>query len=160
MAFKPKPQKTYTVAQAQQLLEQYCAYQDRCHKEVEAKLNSLNLIPEAKEQIIIHLIQQGFLNEERFARSFARGKFRIKKWGKLKITNALKQRGINSYLINKALTEIDESEYIDTLDTLVTKKLESLNETSVPKKKKKLIDFLKYRGWESHLIYDKINEVF
>ena len=80
-----KNDKSYTVDEATKLLENYCAYQERCHKEVEQKLYDLNMIPEAKEKIIIHLLQHNFLNEERFAKAFVRGKFSIKNWGKQRI---------------------------------------------------------------------------
>lgn len=151
---------TYTVNEALSKLEHYCSYQDRCHKEVEQKLSDMNMIPEAKEQIIMHLLQHNFLNEERFAKSFARGKFRIKKWGKQRIIRELKYRGISKYNIDSALGEINEADYLNTFDELAENKFNSLKETNKLKKKKKLLDYLQYRGWESHLIYDKLNELF
>lgn len=149
-----------TVAEAQRKLEQYCSYQDRCHKEVEEKLASLSLIPEAKEKIIVHLIQQNYLNEERFAKSFARGKFRIKKWGRQRIIRELKFRKISEYLIKMALQEISETEYVQTFHELAEKKFDMIRESNVQKKKKKLINYLMYRGWESTLIYEKIHDLF
>ena len=92
-------EKFYSVQEATKKLESYCAYQDRCHKEVESKLRAMGMIPEAKDQIIGHLIKENYLNEERFSKSFARGKFRIKKWGKNRIVNELKQRQITKYNI-------------------------------------------------------------
>ena len=97
--------KTYTVKEATIKLMQFCAYRDRTHNEVEEKLKSMNMIPEAQEQIIMHLMQENFLNEERFAKSFARGKFRIKKWGKCRIINELKIRGISPRNIQTGLKE-------------------------------------------------------
>jgi regulatory protein len=94
--------KSYTVDEAQQKLEHYCAYQERCHKEVEEKLKSMHMIPAAIDQIIGKLITDNYLNETRFAQSFARGKFRIKKWGKVRILNQLKFRGISAWNIKKS----------------------------------------------------------
>ncbi len=90
-----------TVAEAQQKLEHYCAYQERCHQEVVNKLQELGMIPAAIDAIISSLIQNNYLNEMRFAQSFARGKFRIKKWGKNRILRELKLRNISNYNIKK-----------------------------------------------------------
>ena len=118
------------------------------------------MIPEAIDQIITQLIQENYLNEERFAKSYARGKFNIKKWGRNRITNELKQRNITQYNINLALKEIDDGVYLETLDALANKRLEAIKETNVQKRKRKLADYLLYRGWESHLVYGKIQELF
>ena len=152
--------KTYTVDEALKKLENYCAYQDRCHKEVQDKLKEMRMIPQAIDHIIYQLIQDKFLDEERFARSFARGKFRTKKWGKTRIVRELKLREITKYNINLALTEIEETEYLKTFEKLVKKRLKQLKtEKNLYKKKNKLMTYLQYRGWESHLIYEKINEL-
>ncbi|RZS99577.1 regulatory protein RecX [Aquimarina brevivitae] len=148
-----------TLAEATRKLEYYCAYQDRCHKEVEAKLNTYNLIPEAKDKILLHLMEHNFLNEERFAKSFARGKFKTKHWGKNRIVRELKFRNISSFLIKIALQEIPEEDYLQSLHTLASKKLAQITESNIFKKKKKLADYLLYRGWETQLVYDKINEL-
>lgn len=149
-----KHKTAYTLTEATRKLESYCAYQDRCHKEVVAKLREMGMIPLAIDEIIGHLIQERFLNEERFARSFARGKFNIKKWGKNRIVNELKQRGITKYNINLALKELEEFDYLETLEQLAEKRVAQLTETNVFKKRKKLADYLLYRGWESHLVYE------
>ena len=151
--------KAHSLAEATKKLESYCAYQDRCHKEVISKLKQLGMIPIAIDQIVTQLIQENYLNEERFAKSFARGKFNIKKWGKKRITTELKIRDISKYNIKTALKEIDETEYIDTLDRLAKKRLGQLKETNKLKKRKKLADYLLYRGWESHLVYEKMKEL-
>lgn len=151
--------KNYTLDDATKKLEYYCAYQDRCHKEVTRKLKDMNMIPEAIDHIIGHLIQEKYLNEERFAKSFARGKFNIKKWGKNRIVNELKFRDISAYNIKSALKEIDQNDYITTLNRLATKRVSEIRETNIQKRKKKLADYLLYRGWESHLVYEKINEL-
>ena len=150
---------TFTLTEATKKLESYCAYQERCHKDVVTKLKEIRMIPEAIDQIVVHLIKENYLNEERFSKSFARGKFRIKKWGKNRITNELKQRGITKYNIKSALMEIDNATYLNTLDVLAEKRLEALKETNVQKRKRKLADYLLYRGWESHLVYGKVKEL-
>lgn len=151
--------KVFTVEEIKHKLEQYCVYQDRCHKEVEQKMREYNLIPEAKEMILLSLMQNNFLNEERFAKSFARGKFRIKKWGKQRIVNELKFKDISAYNIKTALKEIDGEEYLQTIYNITEKRNESINETNPYKRKKKLIDFLLRKGYENELIYKTVNEV-
>lgn len=148
-----------SVEEIKRKLESFCVYQDRCHKEVEKKISEYNLIPEAKDIILLHLLQENFLNEERFSKSFARGKFRIKKWGKQRITRELKMRDISVYNIKTALKEIDEEEYIATLYGLVEKKNKLITETNVFKRRKKIADYLLYRGYESNLIYEAINTI-
>jgi len=154
-----EPQKSYTVKEATIKLMQFCAYRDRSHKEVEEKLRKMNMIPAAQEQIIIQLMQDDFLNEERFARSFVRGKFRIKKWGKIKIKQELKFREISAPIIKNALTEIDQQKYTSTLYELAEKKLRLLKEPDNFKKKRKLADFLLRKGYESNLVYEATNEL-
>ncbi|WP_430968380.1 regulatory protein RecX [Spongiimicrobium sp. 2-473A-2-J] len=151
--------KSYTVAEATNRIEHYCAYQERCHKEVTTKLRDMGMIPEAIDLIMAHLIQQNYLNEERFAKSFARGKFSIKKWGKNRIVRELKLRNISKYNINSALCEINEGAYLETLDTLAKKRLASLSDKDWAKRRKKLADYLLYRGWETDLVYEKLNEL-
>ncbi|MBZ9631089.1 RecX family transcriptional regulator [Salegentibacter sp. LM13S] len=138
---------------------QFCAYRDRSHKEVEEKLREMNMIPAAQEQIIMELMQENFLNEERFARSFVRGKFRIKKWGKIKIEQELKFREISAPIIKIALTEIDQQKYIATLYELAEKRLRLLKEPNKFKKKRKLADFLLRKGYESSFVYETTNEL-
>ncbi|MBW1298201.1 regulatory protein RecX [Aquimarina litoralis] len=154
-----KAPESITVTEAIKKMEHYCAYQDRCHKDVSEKLTTMKLIPEAKEKIILHLLEHNFLNEERFAKSFARGKFRIKKWGKQRIVRELKFRHISEYCIKKALQEIPENEYMKTFHEIAEKKFESINVTDSYKKRKKLIDYLLYRGWENQLVFDKVAEL-
>ena len=130
--------KTYTLTEAKLKLEQYCIYQDRCHKEVISKLKEMHMIPLAIDDIISHLIEHNFLNEERFAKSFARGKFNIKHWGRNKIIRELKFREISSYNIKTALQEFSEEDYYTKLDYISLKKLDTLKETDKYKKRKKL----------------------
>ena len=154
-----KHRNSFTLEEATKKLEGYCAYQERCHKEVVNKLRDMLMIPEAIDQIVVHLIESNYLNEERFAQSFARGKFKIKKWGRKRITAELKQRGISKFNINTALREIDNVAYLETFDALAEKRLAQLTEPNKQKRRKKLADYLLYRGWESHLVYDKIREL-
>lgn len=151
--------KTYTVDEAQKKLEHYCAYQERCHKEVTQKLYDMKMIPEARDKIIVHLLQHNYLNEERFAQAFVRGKFRIKKWGKQRIRLELKRRDISKTIITIALKEISDVDYYSTFHALAEKKVALIRDTNSQKKRKKLADYLFYRGWESHLVYDKIREL-
>jgi len=137
----------------------YCSYQDRCHKDVVLKLKDFNIDNKGKNEIISNLIKENYLNESRFCKSFARGKFRIKNWGRIKIKNELKLRDISSYNISLALKEIDDKDYIEKLDSIFKKKLSSLGNINVNIKRKKIFSFLKYRGWENNLIFDKINEI-
>ena len=113
----------FTVDEIEFKLKQYCSYQDRCHNEVEKKLKSFDVISEVKEQIIFNLINENYLNETRFCKSFVRGKFKIKNWGKRKITIELKSRKISSYNINEGLKEINEIDYLNKLENLFNKKL-------------------------------------
>ncbi len=154
-----KKSTSYTLTEATKKIESYCAYQERCHKEVTQKLRDMGMIPEAIDHILGHLIQQNFLNEERFSQSFARGKFKIKKWGRNRIVNELKFRDVSAYNIKTALEEIDAGEYEDALHSLASKRLQSLTEKDSQKRRKKLADYLLYRGWESHLVYAKIKEL-
>lgn len=151
--------QTYTLSEAKKKLEHYCAYQERCHKEVLQKLKDMNMIPEVIDVVIGHLLEHNFLNEERFAKNYILGKFKIKKWGKRRLTLALKQKDISKYNINLAMKIIGDDEYIDTFNALAVKKLNAICETNLLKKKKKLADYLLYRGWEPNLVYDKVNEL-
>lgn len=151
--------KTYSVDMALSKLQKYCSYQDRCHKEVSQKLKEMRMIPEASEKIIAALIDGNYLNEERFAMAFVRGKFKIKKWGKRRLKSELKQRNISNYLLCKSLKQIKDEEYNATFEALANRKAASLNGT-LTIKKKKLADYLLYRGWESHKVYDKVNKLF
>ncbi|GGH36848.1 recombinase RecX [Mangrovimonas yunxiaonensis] len=150
---------TYTVEEALSALQKYCAYQERCHKEVRDKLWGMHMIPQAIDVIVSQLIADNFLNETRFAKAFVQGKFRIKKWGKQRLKNELKQRDISTYNINIALKQIDDLEYYDTLNSLAQKRFLAIKEPNVWKKRKKLADYLLYRGWESHLVYEKVKEL-
>ena len=149
--------KPYTLKEATKVLEHYCAYQERCHKEVKEKLQNMHMIPEVIDTIMVHLIEHNFLNEERFAKAFVSGKFRIKKWGKHRLTQELKRKEISPVIIRKSLAEIDESVYLETFNDLAQKRVETIKETNKLKKRKKFVNYFLYRGWESHLVYEKAN---
>jgi regulatory protein len=152
--------KSYSLEQALSRLQRYCTYQDRCHIEVERKLTEMRMIPQAKEQIIMSLIEDDYLNEERFALAFVKGKFRIKKWGRIRLKAELKKRKISKYLIKSALEQISEKDYLFTFEELANRKANSIKADSILLKKKKLADFLIYRGWESSLVNNKVNQLF
>ena len=151
--------KTYTVKEATRKLEHYCAYQERCHQEVRQKLEGMYMIPEAIDVIMVHLIEHDFLNEERFAKTYVRGKFKYKAWGRRRLTFELKKKDVSKVNINQALREIGEAEYIEFFDALAEKKTNSITESNIYKKRKKFIDYFLYRGWESHLVYEKAHEL-
>ena len=120
----------------------------------------MRMIPEATDQIIHHLLQHNFLNETRFSQAFARGKFRTKKWGKIRIVRELKFREISKYNITIALKEITESDYYETFDLLAEKRISQITaEENLQRKRKKLADYLLYRGWESNLVWEKVSEL-
>lgn len=156
---EPQSNKTYTINEAQGKLEHYCAYQERCHKEVVEKLWDMKMIPQAIDSIIVHLIENNYLNEERFACSFARGKHRIKFWGKIRIVNELKSRNISQYNINTALKEISTQEYATTFHLVSERHWNSIAEQNPLKKRKKFCDFLLRKGFESNLIYEKLKDL-
>ena len=151
-----KNSRSYTVQEAIKKLERYCIYQERCYKDVISRLKAMNMIPVAIDTIVLHLVHNDYLNEERYAKSFARGKFSIKKWGRQRIIRALKAKEISNYNINKALGEIDEEAYRAAFNALVKKRLSQIKEKDPLKKKKKLATYLLYRGWESEMVYDML----
>lgn len=142
-----------------QKLEYYCSYQERCHVEVLEKLRGFAISNHEKDLIIVHLITQNFLNEERFASIFAISKFHQKKWGKIRIKNELKARKISDFLITKAIKEIPLEEYEATFHTLAEKQWESSVEKNSLKKRKKFCDYLLRKGWESQSVYEKVKEL-
>ena len=151
--------KSFTVDELQSKMEHYCVYQDRCHQEIERKMKEYQMIPEAKEKILLHLLRHDFLNEERFSKSFARGKFRIKNWGKQRIIRELKIKNISSYNIKTALKEIDEELYVKTIEKIAISKNNTIKESNLFKKKKKIYDYLYRKGYESSLILETISKL-
>ena len=151
--------KSFTIQEIQSKMEHYCSYQERCYKDVDNKLNSFSLIPEAREKILTYLIENNFINEERFAKSFARGKHNYKNWGKNRIIQELKFRDISQRIIQSALAELSEDDYLENFNTLAKKHWQSIKERKGPKKSKKFVDFLLRKGFESNLIFEKLNDL-
>jgi regulatory protein len=132
----------------------YCAYQDRCQQEVRNKLYDIGAPHESIESIITDLISDNFLNEERFATSYARGKFYYKDWGRRRITMELKRKKVSSYCIKKGMLEIQEEDYLSTLKKLITKKSKQYGKSSSLTTQSKVANFLYNKGYESNLIWE------
>ena len=145
---------------AKESIYHYCNYQPRSHQEARNKLYELGCKTPEVEELISELIQDGVLNEEAYARSIARGKFRMKQWGRVKIMQQLKFQKVSDYCIKKAMTEIDADEYYETLKKLAGKKwVELKSEKLQPIKKKKAFNYLAQKGYESSLINEALNEI-
>ena len=151
--------KSYTLAQAQKKLEYYCAYQERCHKEVIAKLKTLGMIPSVIDKIISELIKANYLNETRFTQSFVRGKFRIKKWGKNRILQELKVRDISSFNIKLGMKEISDDNYQKTFYELFEKRRREVKQLTKSEQKKKIFSYMSYRGWENSKVYEALRDL-
>lgn len=130
----------------------YCVYQDRCHQEVEQKMRDFLLVPEAKEEILLYLMRENYLNEERFTRSYIRGKFYMKGWGKNKIRNHLKFKGVPEKLINASFDEIEEEDYVETLKKGYEKYYHQLTDAQPYQRKSKTIKYLLSKGFEYEVI--------
>jgi regulatory protein len=153
-------QKKYlTKEQALQKLRQYCAYQERSHYEAEQKLWDLGIRRADHGEIISTLIEEDYLNEERFAKQFAGGKFRMNHWGRKKIYYALKEKKVSDYNIKKAMGDLDEDAYRKTLEDLAEKKYELLEMETEPVRKRKIMDYLLQKGFESELISSVIKQI-
>lgn len=149
-----------TREQALQKLKHYCGYQERCHVEVKEKLYSFGLWKKDVELVVSQLIEENYLNEERFAQLFAGGKFRMKQWGRIKIKYELKQRKVSDYCIKKGLKEINEDDYIKALGKLAAAKWRTLKgEKNIFVKKSKTMNYLLQKGYESSLINDILSDL-
>lgn len=149
--------KSYTFEEIKQKLVNYCVYQDRCHAEVEQKMRDYLLIPEAKDEIFLYLIKENYLNEERFTRSYIRGKFYIKHWGKNKIKMNLKMKGITEKLIVNCMDEIDDSDYEKTIVRLYQNYFLTQKGLKDYQKKSKTIRHLLSKGYEYDVVLDLMN---
>jgi regulatory protein len=151
--------KRLTSEQALQRAKLYCAFQERCHAETKEKLYSFGLFNNDVDRIISQLIEEDYLNEERFAAAYARGKFRMKNWGRVKIRYGLKQKKVSEYCIKKAIKQIQEDEYIEVLAKLTEEKLKELkHEKNDLIRRKKVLDYLLQKGYERDLIFAFIKE--
>jgi len=150
--------KVYTVKEATERIQSYCAIQDRCQWDVERKMKEWGISDEIIENIVTDLILEKFVDEQRFSESFCRGKFRIKKWGKVKIENELKIKKISNNCIDKGLLQIEKKEYMKVLKDLYLKKRDSLKDTNQFIRKGKIVKHLQQKGFESKLIWELINK--
>ncbi len=148
--------KTLTPQQAREKIEKYCAYQERAHSEVRNKLYTYGLYRSEVDEILSDLVTDGFLNEERFAKAFAGGKFRMKKWGRVRIVHALEGKGVSSNCIRIALKEIDDNDYIDTLRTLLREKQQAVAAENVFVLRDKLSKFAIQKGYEADIVWTEI----
>lgn len=149
--------KKYSYKEALLKIGNFCAYQERCHKEVRSKLYTYGLSKTEVEEIIYDLIQNNFVNEERFAKAFVRGKFLYKKWGRVRIKRELLLRDISTYCINKGLQEIEDLQYQSTLDALINKKSAEYSGLSDYDLKGKVAKFCIGKGFESDLVWKSLN---
>ena len=150
-------QKSYTFSEIKQKIANYCVYQDRSHQEVEQKLKEFLLIPEAKEEILLFLIAENYINEERFTRSYIRGKFYIKSWGKKKIANQLKMKGITEKLIRKCMDEINEQDYKAKILEIYRDYYDKLPSAASYQKRSKTITYLIGKGYEYEDILEMLD---
>jgi regulatory protein len=149
--------KTFSFSEIYLKASSFCAYQERTQNEVRHKLYELGVNKDVIEEIISDLIVENFINEERFAKAFAGGKFRIKKWGKNKIRQALKEKGLSLYCIKKGLQEIENEDYEKTLRSLVEKRMLEEKEKNIFKKKDKISKFLIRKGYEPEFVWEMLN---
>lgn len=156
--YSDKKKQFWSKEEAVLNIQKYCAFQERCHKEVRYKLIEHAIYGDLLEEIISDLISNNFLDEERFARTFARGKFRMKQWGRNKIKQELKIRDVSAYSIKAAMTEIDGDEYISVLSHLIAKKERTTVFKNQFDKKKKLTDYALSKGYEYELIAEIIGK--
>ncbi len=150
--------KIITHIEALEKARSYCAYQERCQQEVITKLKSFKLNADEMDYVLLLLIQGNYLNEERFARTYSSGKFRMKKWGKRKIKYQLKGKGLTDKCIELGLSEIDPEEYYTALEKLIDLKWEQSKEKIPYKKRSKISTYLYGRGFESNLINEILDE--
>ena len=139
-------------------MRSYCMYQERCIQEVKKKLTHLQVIPKTKLKIINHLINDDYLNEVRFTKSFIQGKLRIKKWGRIKLNYELRVRGVKKFIIDDEINKISKEDYLDYFNEFSNNKIKILK-GSKDHKKRSFINYFTYRGWENNLIYEKLNEI-
>jgi regulatory protein len=154
-----KKQKKLTIKEAYLKAAAYCAYQERTQQHVRDKLFSYGLHSDEVEESISKLITDNFINEERYAKAYAGGKFRIKKWGKLKIKASLKFEGLSDYCIKKGLLEIPQSDYETTIKKIITERSKKETEKNSLKRKFKIATYLISRGYENDLVWDQLNSL-
>ena len=139
-------------------IQSYCLYQDRCIKEVKNKLYSFKVSSQLVENIVEYLIDNDYLNEERYTKMFIQGKLRIKKWGRIKLKYELRLKGVDIKIINEHINQINEEDYIEYFNEFSTNKIKFLKGT-LDQKKRSFINYFTYRGWENDLIYQKLRDI-
>ena len=139
-------------------IQSYCLYQDRCIKEVKNKLYSFKVSSQLVENIVEYLIDNDYLNEERYTKMFIQGKLRIKKWGRIKLKYELRSKGIDIKIINEHINQINEEDYIEYFNEFSTNKIKFLKGSN-DQKKRSFINYFTYRGWENNLIYEKLKDL-
>lgn len=157
---KPTKEHKLSFDDALHRVRHYCAKQERSHQQVRDKLYHYGLYPDQVERGISLLIQENFLNEQRFAEAFFRGKFNQKQWGRIKIKQAISKHQISEYCLKKGLATIDEDDYLETLAQLAEKKWSKIKEKNPYIKRKKLANYLIQKGYESYLVWEEINTNF
>lgn len=145
---------SYTFEEIKQKMMHYCAYQDRSHQEVEQKMRDFFLIPEAREELLLFLMTENYLNEERFTRSYIRGKFYIKQWGRVKIKNQLKFKGVPDKLINQCLDEIDLEDYLSVIQDLYHRYYNKQRTPNLWQRRMKTVKYLMSRGFEYEIVME------
>lgn len=151
-----QPKKQYSIKEAREKIRAFCAYRERSQYEVKERLYEYGLYTDAVNEEISDLIQENFLNEERFARAFVRGKFSIKKWGRVKIKQALYPHQLSDYILKKAFSEINEEDYRQTLEQLIEKKAKTVKLKNEFKRNGKIAQYVISRGFEPSLVWDII----
>ncbi len=150
---KPSPQE------AAEKIRQYCAYQERSHLEVRNKLYGYGLFRNEVDEILVGLLTDGYLNEERFAKAFAGGKFRMKQWGRIKITHALEAKGVSKNCIQIGLKEIDNATYIESLRELLTSKSKTIQEDNIYSTRDRLSKYAMQKGYEPELVWSMVRDI-
>ncbi len=151
--------KRFTKEQGWQKIKYYCAYQERSHSEVKQKLYGFGLYKNEVEELLSKAIEEDYLNEERFAEQFAGGKFRMKHWGKIKIVYELRQKGVSSYNINKALKAIPDADYNHALQQLAESKWQQLKGEHYITKQAKATSYLLQKGYEAALVQQVLKQI-
>ncbi len=152
--------KTLTPAQAREKIRRYCAFQERSHQEVRNKLYEYGVYRSDIDEMLTDLITEGYLNEERFSKAFAGGKFRMKKWGRIKISHALESKGISPNCIRIGLKEIDETSYVNTLRELLEEKSRQIDKETIFVLRDRISKYAIQKGYEPEIVWTEINQLF
>jgi regulatory protein len=152
-------QLIYTVKEGKSRGARYCSVQERSQQQLRDKLYDWGLYGDEVEEVISWLISEDFINEERFAKSYVRGHFNLKKWGKIKIKQGLEQKKISEYCIKIGMKEIDNEDYQNAINSLIEKKWRTLKESNLYVKKQKTVRYLLQKGYEADLVWEEVNKL-